>query len=380
MAGRNSTLAGLGVRADLASAFSGRSVLVTGHTGFKGSWLSIWLHALGANVHGYALEPPTEPSHFAACGTATLLTSDTRADVRDVAQIDATLEATDPDVVLHLAAQSLVRESYVTPAETFEVNVQGTVNLLDAIRRRGRPCAVVVVTSDKCYENREHARDYGETDALGGHDPYSASKGAAEIVTSSYRRSFFDPTQLDRHGVRLASARAGNVIGGGDWALDRLVPDVLMALAEGRDAPIRNPGSIRPWQHVLEPLHGYLTLAARLVAGSADACDAWNFGPDPSSDATVGELASLLVEAWGSGRCEFPEDPQAPHEAGILRLDIDKAAEHLGWGPRWDLATAVRHTVAWARAAADGAGDDDLLARTRADVAAYEAAGAGGEG
>jgi CDP-glucose 4,6-dehydratase len=323
---------------------------VTGHTGFKGSWLALWLAQLGAKVTGYALAPPTEPSNFEISDVQGVLTRHHQADVRDRAALRAALEEAAPDVVLHLAAQALVRRSYRDPLETFEVNFMGTANLLEAIRELQIPCAVVVVTSDKCYENREWSWGYRESDPMGGHDPYSASKGAAELLVSSYRRSFFDPTRRADHGVRLASARAGNVIGGGDWSPDHVVVDVVNSLRDQKPVPVRNPVAVRPWQHVLESLSGYLTLAGALVEDGRPAlCDAWNFGPGIDDAVPVRELVELFVDAWGEGSWVDASDPSQPHEAGLLRLSVEKARFELGWRPRWSVEEAVAQTVAWYR-------------------------------
>jgi CDP-glucose 4,6-dehydratase len=335
-------------------ALSGRRVFLTGHTGFKGSWLALWLRRLGASVYGYALPPDTEPSHYALADVRAALAGETLADVRDAERLASACDAARPDLVLHLAAQPLVREGYASPRATFETNVMGTVNLLEAVRRRAQPCAAIVVTSDKCYENREQVWGYRECDAMGGHDPYSASKGATELVVASYRRSFFPAGRLAEHGVRLASARAGNAIGGGDWARDRIVVDAVQALAEGRPLRLRNPRATRPWQHVLEPLGGYLCLAVRLLARetpvAAAAADAWNFGPAARSVWSVRALADALVRHWGSGAWEDASTPDAPHEAGLLALNCDKACHQLGWIPVWDVEQAVSRTVAWYRA------------------------------
>jgi len=338
---------------ELRDAYAGRRVLVTGHTGFKGGWLTLWLHALGANVTGYSLAPDTEP---ALCEDLSLerLCQNLVADVRDRARIEASLNEIRPDVVFHLAAQSLVRRSYDRPLETIETNFLGTANLLEAIRVLGRPCAVVVVTSDKCYENREWVYGYREDDPLGGHDVYSMSKGAAELLVSSYRRSFFPPARLASHKVAVATARAGNVIGGGDWARDRLVPDVVRALAAGQRALVRNPQAVRPWQHVLEPLGGYLLLGARLMRfGTRDParfCAAWNFGPYSENSRSVAALATAVVDAWEGGSWEAGSEPGAPHEASLLRLAIDKAQAELGWAPRWGFHQSCARTVEWYRA------------------------------
>lgn len=334
----------------LSKTFDGRSVLVTGHTGFKGSWLSVWLYHLGARVAGYSLAPPTQPNNFDAAGVRDLLAHHYEGDVRDPAALDHALAETQPEVVFHLAAQSLVRESYQNPRATFDVNVMGTIGLLDAVRAAGRPCVVIVVTSDKCYENREQVWGYRELDPMGGFDPYSASKGATEIVTAAYRRSFFPPERIAQHGMKLSTARAGNVIGGGDWAKDRIIPDMVNHLIAGQPVPVRNPGALRPWQHVLEPLSGYLTLAARMLeSDDPRLCDAWNFGPAPGEEVPVGQLADLFLQVWGEGSWQDKSRADQPHEAGVLRLSIDKAIHQLGWRPRWPLAETIERTARWYR-------------------------------
>ena len=325
-----------------SAAYKGRRVLVTGHTGFKGSWLCEWLLLLGAEVHGFALEPPTTPSLFVQLNLMARLASDTRGDVRDLEALSACLQRVKPDFVFHLAAQPLVRESYRTPAETFAVNVMGTVNVLEAVRRLGFACTVVCITTDKVYENDNAGRAFVEADPLGGCDPYSASKGACEIAIASYRRSFFAG---EESRVRVASARAGNVIGGGDWAADRLVP--------------RNRHSTRPWQHVLEPLCGYLTLGARLVAGELPSGDgasdmSFNFGPDAGCMKTVGDLVEELCKAFPQAEVRDDSDPQAPKEATLLQLDSSKAQAVLGWMPRWSFAQTVAATVTWYKAVSAG--------------------------
>ncbi len=346
--------------------WEGTSVFLTGHTGFKGGWLALWLQALGARVHGYALDPNTSPNLFEAARVAETLASDTRADLADLKALQADLAAARPAVVFHLAAQPLVRASYADPVGTFATNVMGTAHLLEAVRHVPSVRAVVVVTTDKVYDNREWAYPYRESDALGGHDPYSASKGAAEIVAASYRASFFHTPGASQ----IATARAGNVIGGGDWAADRLVPDCLQAFAEQRAVQLRFPGAVRPWQHVLEPLSGYLRLAEALLAGQA--ASAWNFGPDARGDATVGQLAQRLAAQWGpDARVEIPAGGDHPHEAGQLRLDISRARTELGWQPRWGLDEALARTVAWHCAWMAG---DDMAAVSRAQIAAYGAA------
>jgi CDP-glucose 4,6-dehydratase len=360
---------------DLWTRLDGRSVLVTGHTGFKGSWLSLWLYSLGARVSGYALEPSTDPNHFAAADIASVLTADIRGDIRDLTALQAAVHSSAPDVIFHLAAQPIVQRSLVAPRDTFDINVLGTATLLDTVREASRPCAVVVVTSDKCYRNEGSPWGFREIDPLGGHDPYSASKAACELVVDAYRASFFSAGSISTHGVRLASARAGNVIGGGDWGADRIVPDAVRALSSGDDLILRNPGATRPWQHVLEPLSGYLTLAACMLDPDADPAlaDAWNFGPLTTEEATVAELATAVVESWGSGRWVAAGHASANIEAKTLRIAIEKAVSELGWRPRWDFAETVRRTVSWYHEfyASDSS---SLQQRSLSDIAAYEGA------
>jgi CDP-glucose 4,6-dehydratase len=361
---------------NFGSTYAGERVLVTGHTGFKGSWLCEWLLQLGAEVHGLALEPDTVPSLFRQLGLAQRL-NHMVADIRDPEAVATAFAAARPRVVFHLAAQPLVRRSYQQPQETFATNVMGTANVLEATRTSDQPCAAVVVTSDKCYENLETGRDYREDDALGGHDCYSASKAAAEILTSSYRRSFF----LDHADKSVASARAGNVIGGGDWAEDRIVPDCIRHLLKGEPVPVRNPRATRPWQHVLEPLSGYLQLGAHLLDGSlrggvdgrGAAASAFNFGPGPGSDRSVQELVEELLRSW-EGTWENKSDPSAPHEAHRLSLDTSKAAKVLGWTPHWDFARTVRETADWYRDASDLTSPSQFQELTRGQIEAYSAA------
>jgi CDP-glucose 4,6-dehydratase len=349
-----------------------RRVLLTGHTGFKGSWMAQWLARLGAKVTGYALPAPTNPSNYEASKIRELLAGEYLKDIRDLGSLQKAFDETQPEVVLHLAAQALVHESYLTPHETFDVNVMGTSAVLDIVRKSKRPAVVVICTSDKCYDNKEQIWGYRESDALGGYDPYSASKGAAEIVTASYRRAFFHPSKLAEHGVKIASARAGNVIGGGDWAKDRIVTDVIAALSAGKPIPVRSPRAIRPWQHVLEPLSGYLTLANRMLASNDPAwCCAWNFGPVSGSEMLVRALAEAFVKHWGSGSWEDRSDPNAPHEAGILRLSIDKAISHLAWRPQWNFDETVRRTARWYRQFKPGISMRD---QGNEDIQAYEQA------
>jgi CDP-glucose 4,6-dehydratase len=359
---------------DLRSAYEGRRVLVTGHTGFKGSWLTVWLETLGARVTGLSLPPGLERSLFHDAGIEELAAG-LSGDIREEGVLEGALAASSPEAVFHLAAQSLVRRSYRNPLETFETNVLGTWRILEAIRRQGRASAVVVVTSDKCYESAGTPDGHREEDALGGHDPYSASKAAAEIVVGGYRRSFFPPDRLAGHGVALASARAGNVLGGGDWGEDRLIPDAARALEENRPVPVRNPDSVRPWQHVLEPLSGYLQLGARLMdrASGAAFCQPWNFGPRPENARPVRDVVEEFLAGWGGGRWEDRHDAQAPHEAVELRLSAEKARTKLGWNPRWGFEETIARTAAWYRRRADGANRDELLALLRGQIADYGA-------
>jgi len=319
--------------------FSGRRVLLTGHSGFKGSWLARWLLRLDAKLLGYSLPAPTTPSHF---NLLKLDFESVEGDLRDGETLRKTFARFQPELVLHLAAQPLVRLSYEQPVETFETNVMGTVKVLDACRTCPSVKAVVVVSSDKCYENREWPWGYRENDALGGHDPYSASKGCTELVAASFRKSF-----LEGKGVLLASARAGNVIGGGDWAYDRLIPDLMRAASKGVKAELRNPDSTRPWQHVLEPLSGYLLLSSKLLAGDASAASAWNFGPDDDGSLTVRRLAGMAAELWTAVKPVMAPPAPAPHEAGLLKLDCSKAKSLLAWRPVWDAQTALSKTVTW---------------------------------
>lgn len=337
------------VSAAAQSAWAGRRVLVTGHTGFKGSWLSLWLHQMGAEVTGFALPPPTEPSLFGAARISELITH-VEGDVRDAAMLHRTVEACAPEVIFHLAAQPLVRLSYREPVETYATNVMGTVHLLDAARQVKGVKAILCVTSDKCYENREWIWPYRETDRMGGHDPYSNSKGCAELVVSAWRDSFFA-----KDGPLLASARAGNVIGGGDWADDRLIPDLIRAMSSHVAPLIRSPESVRPWQHVLEALHGYILLAEQLLAGERAYTEGWNFGPSDEDARPVSWIVERLQAAWGSGGDKMLADTgPKPHEATLLRLDSSKARSRLGWRPRLPLDAALRWISEWHQAVAAG--------------------------
>ncbi len=347
----------------------GRRVFLTGHTGFKGSWLSLWLADLGAAVTGFALAPPTRPSLFDQARVADRVQS-IDGDVRDLEALMDALGAARAEVVIHMAAQSLVGASYEQPVATYATNVMGTVNVLEAVRRVGEARAVVCVTSDKCYENHETDIAYREGDAMGGYDPYSSSKGCAELVASAYRRSFFHPRRLAVHGVGLATARAGNVIGGGDWAQNRLIPDLMRGFSAGARPQVRSPASIRPWQHVLEPLGGYMLLAERLWHGDVAAADGWNFGPDDTDAREVGWLADRVAELWGDGAGWDRAGAAPRHEATFLRLDCSKARGLLGWRPAWTLDEALRRIVAWHRAFASG---EDARALTLEQIREYGA-------
>jgi len=353
-----------------AAFWRGKRVFLTGHTGFKGSWLSIWLHLLGADVTGYALEPPTEPSLFALAGVDGLLTS-VIADVRDLGRLQAEMEQAAPEIVIHMAAQPLVRDSYRIPVETYATNVMGTVHLLEAVRTAPTVRAVVNVTTDKVYENREWVWGYRENEPLGGYDPYSNSKGCSELVTAAYRSSYFNPLDYDRHGVAVATARAGNVIGGGDWATDRLIPDIIRSILSGEPVQIRNPHAIRPWQHVLEPLSGYLLLAQRLCQEGARYAEGWNFGPPEEDARPVAWLVERLCALWGEGAAFELDRGEHPHEAHYLKLDCSKARSELGWSPRWGLENALQSIIDWTQAYR---GQKDLLACCRTQIAAYAAA------
>jgi CDP-glucose 4,6-dehydratase len=354
---------------ELSPAFwAGRRVLLTGHTGFKGGWLGLWLQMLGAQVHGYALPPPPAGDAPHALWHAARLhdaVTGTLADVRDGERLHAAMAAFAPEIILHLAAQPLVRASYQAPIDTYATNVMGTAHVLEAARRCTAVRAIVVVTTDKCYDNREWPWPYRETDALGGHDPYSSSKACVELLCSSWRASF-----LQEAGIRLATARAGNVIGGGDAAPDRLVPDALRTWERGATLTLRHPGATRPWQHVLEPLGGYLLLAQALAQGDDSAASAWNFGPGAEGTASVAVVIGELARLWPGGPAAWrTEERPQPHEAGLLALDSSKSRHRLGWRPRWTLAQALARTIDWYSASRTGT---DMQAFTRAQITAFE--------
>ena len=329
--------------------YSGKRVLVTGHTGFKGSWLSIWLHELGAEVIGVAQDPFTARDNFVLSGIGEKIKADLRADIRDGERIKAIFQEYQPEIVFHLAAQPLVRLSYDIPVEPYETNVMGTIHVLEAVRSTDSVKVGVMITTDKCYENKEQIWGYRENEPMGGYDPYSSSKGAAEIAIASWRRSFFNPEQYDKHGKSIASVRAGNVIGGGDWALDRIIPDCVRAVSGGKKIAVRNPHSTRPYQHVLEPLGAYLLIAEEQYQDSRKA-GSYNVGPDDRSCLTTGELADLFCTAWGNGAAWENLCQGGPHEANFLKLDCSRIRNRLGWKPRWQVDEAVVNTAKWYQA------------------------------
>jgi len=327
--------------------FNRKRVLITGHTGFKGSWLSIWLYELGAEVIGVAQDPYTERDNYVLSGIRRKIKADLRADIRDGKKMKEIFQKYQPEIVFHLAAQPLVRLSYEIPVETYETNVIGTINILEAIRATHSVKVGIMITTDKCYENKEHIWGYHENEPMGGYDPYSSSKGAAEIAIASWRRSFMNPNNYVKHGKSISSVRAGNVIGGGDWAKDRIVPDCVRALEANKVINIRSPKAIRPWQHVLEPLSGYLLLSKKMWEEPTEYCEGWNFGPRVESIANVWKVASKVIESYGSGILNDISDPKALHEANLLMLDISKAKFKLGWEPRMDLDQCIKMTIDW---------------------------------
>ena len=353
---------------DRSKAWKGRRVFLTGHTGFKGSWLAIWLNQLGAKVRGYALDPCTEPNLFTLASVARIV-EDQRGDIRDYKNLESSITEFAPEVVFHMAAQPLVRKSYADPAGTYATNVMGTVHVLEAIRRTPSVRAVVCVTTDKVYDNREWVWPYRETDALGGYDPYASSKACAEIISSAYRRSFFPDERRLEHHVALATARAGNVIGGGDWSEDRLIPDLVRGFRSGKPVLIRRPNAIRPWQHVLEPLRGYIMLSERLLVPDGCCASAYNFAPSDDDAWPVQRIANKLVEMWGDGASWCLDENVGVHEANYLRLDASRARHELGWQSRLDIGTALELTATWYRAWVRG---ENMAEFTAQQIVQYE--------
>ena len=345
-----------------------KNVLLTGHTGFKGSWLSLWLQSMGATVVGYALAPPSSPSLFDVAQVAQGMVS-LHGDIRNLEQMQKAMAQHQPEIVIHMAAQSLVRYSYQNPVETYATNVMGTVNVLEAVRQTASVKAVVVITSDKCYENREWVWGYRENEAMGGYDPYSNSKGCAELVTAAYRQSFFN---MAGHKVAVASARAGNVIGGGDWAADRLIPDMVRAVSENRPVLIRNPNAIRPWQHVLEPLSGYLLLAQKLYEEGSGFAEGWNFGPGDDDAKPVQWIVERYTQLWGEGASWTLDQAEHPHEAHYLKLDCSKARMRLDWQPKWSLQQALENITLWHKTHLQGKNMREFSLR---QIAAYQEQG-----
>jgi CDP-glucose 4,6-dehydratase len=353
-------------------SWKGRRVFLTGHTGFKGGWLALWLTQLGANVRGYALDPSSNPNLFTLARVGALV-DDIRGDIRDAARLEQAMKEFAPEIVFHLAAQPLVRYSYEDPVGTFETNVIGTARVLDSVRRTPSVAAVVSVTTDKCYENKEWVWPYRETDPLGGYDPYSSSKACAEIVSAAFRQSYFPLEKLgkaDSHGVAIATARAGNVIGGGDWSVDRLVPDLVRGFLSGKPVEIRRPNAIRPWQHVLEPLHGYIRLAEQLLTHDPRYATAYNFGPMESDAMPVAWIAEQMAGFWGDGASWICNETAGPHEAGYLKLDASRARTDLGWTPQLRLSQALELVVQWYRA---WQAESDMHVLTLSQIGQYTA-------
>jgi CDP-glucose 4,6-dehydratase len=359
---------GEGALEDLVKTWQGRRVFLTGHTGFKGSWLALWLSRLGAQIRGYALDPGTEPNMFSLASVGTVV-EDIRGDVRDYAKLEASMTEFKPEVVFHLAAQPLVRRSYADPVGTYATNVMGTVHVLEAIRKTPSVRAVVCVTTDKCYQNQEWIWPYRESDPLGGYDPYASSKACAEIVSAAYRTSFFPIERLHEHHVAVATARAGNVIGGGDWSEDRLIPDLVRGFRSGQPVLIRRPKAIRPWQHVLEPLYGYMILAQKLLAEPAKFATAYNFGPGDKDIWPVERIANKVVSLWGGGASWIRDSVPSVHEDHVLRLDVSRARVELGWQPRLEIEAALEWTIAWYRAWNQG---DSIAEFTKKQLSDYD--------
>lgn len=329
------------------NVYKGKTVLVTGHTGFKGSWLAIWLNLLGAKVVGYSSSTYCDRSNFVVCKLAEKLHADIRGDVRDLEKIESVIEKYQPEIIFHLAAQALVRTSYQEPKLTYETNVMGSLNILEAVRKFDCVKTVLMITSDKCYENVEQIWGYRETERMGGYDPYSSSKGCAELMISSYRNSFFNPKDYDKHGKSIVSVRAGNVIGGGDWSDNRLIPDCIRFIEAGTDIEIRNPNATRPWQHVLEPLSGYLATGAKMIEDPIKFASNFNFGPPLSSNKTVWDVVEHVIKIYGKGKVVNTSDPNAVHEDNLLNLDVTKAYTMLNWTPKLSLEESIKFTVDW---------------------------------
>jgi CDP-glucose 4,6-dehydratase len=328
--------------------YQDKKVFITGHTGFKGSWLSLWLHELGAKVTGFALDPYTAKDNFVLSMLHSKM-EDIRGDIRNAEHLEDSIQQVQPDIIFHLAAQPLVRLSYREPVATYQTNLMGSIHVMEVFRRCASAKVAVMITTDKCYENREQMTKYNEKDPMGGYDPYSSSKGSAELAISSWRRSFMNPQDYEKHGKSIASARAGNVIGGGDWTADRIIPDSIRALEAGEAIAIRNPKAIRPWQHVLEPLNGYLLLAKKMWEEPAQYCEGWNFGPDMGAVENVWSVASKVIQCYGSGTLEDVSDANEPHEANLLMLDIHKAKSKLGWKPQMNIDQTINMAVDWYR-------------------------------
>jgi len=362
----------MGLNASVNPEFwRGKRVFLTGHTGFKGSWLSLWLQMLGTELTGFALGPPTTPSLFQEANVAKGMIS-IEGDIRDLDHLRESMESASPEIIIHMAAQPLVRYSYQNPVETYATNVMGIVNVLEAVRNTSGVHCVVNVTTDKCYDNKELDRPYQEEDPMGGHDPYSSSKGCAELVSAAYRSSFFNPQDYTSHGVALATARAGNVIGGGDWAKDRLIPDIIRAFEKGRIAQIRNPHAVRPWQHVMEPLRGYLVLAEKLINEGAKYSEGWNFGPKNEDARPVEWIVEQMASNWGDSARWESDSGEHPHEAGLLKLDISKVRNRLGWKPCLDLNDALNLVIDWAQEHKQGA---QMRVVTQNQILTYQNAG-----